>query len=682
MTLNIRSGGVIAVSAQLGDGAQGEIYAVASQPQVVFKKYKATALARDTTLESRLTVMAAHPPNRWREPTSGHVTLTWPTDIVTENGRFAGFLMPAVDVDTTVDLHRVTNPTDRQRASGRTGWVRDFTWRYLLRTAANLAQATDVLHQADVVVGDFNESNVRVTHEARVTLLDCDSMQITRSCYRTAVLLRGRPRRVHPARAAEQADWKTTYRHPSSDLFALAVHVYQLLLEGEHPFRGVWTGTGEKPHEPQLARLGVWAHQDDGPLSPRPAAIPIAPLLPPNIVASFRRAFEDGATNPTSRPTALEWHQALTALEATITTCTVNPAHCYPDTCPSCPWCRHTSPVGQRPLPALKAPAPTPSGTPRTPPTIPRATAASFIAANAPPKQLTPARTAPHQATVPPRAALLPKRRRRLRTIIITVLSLVVAAGATVGGLRLFDKPSQQLEGFGDVAVSPDGKFIAAADNDVYPGRIYIWNTATKRLAATLIGPLIQDDGLDYLAFTPDSKTIIAQSADDPITIWDIATRRLIATISDPRTDHNSCVALSPDGKMLAVCGGASSTGIDDNVYLINVARRSISATLHTTSDNACQSGAQEAAFSPDGKVLAVSALPCNGDARIQLWDIDTQRIITTMPLGYPLVYSHDGSMLLVGDNLVYMRQGSRYPRIHAETSEWRQCAASRVQPG
>lgn len=262
------------------------------------------------------------------------------------------------------------------------------------------------------------------------------------------------------------------------------------------------------------------------------------------------------------------------------------------------------------------------------------------------------------------RAAREPVRSpRRRRIVLISAVAVLVAVGATVGGLVLFNKqPSQQAVGLGDVAVSPDGKFIAADDNSVYPGRIYIWNTATKRLAATLTGPLIQDDGLDYLAFTPDSKTIIAQSGDDPITIWDIATRRLIATISDPRTDDDSCVALSPDGKMLAACGGSNSTGIDDNVYLIDIAHRSISATLHLTSDNACQSGINVAAFSPDGKVLAVSALPCNSDARVQLWDINTRRIITTMPFEYPLIYSHDGSMLLVGDNLVYMRQDSSIP--------------------
>jgi DNA-binding helix-hairpin-helix protein with protein kinase domain len=46
-----------------------------------------------------------------------------------------------------------------------------------------------------------------------------------------------------------------------------------------------------------LAGRGIWAHQNGGPLVPRPAAIS-AGLLPPSIVAMFRQAFEDGAVDP------------------------------------------------------------------------------------------------------------------------------------------------------------------------------------------------------------------------------------------------------------------------------------------------------------------------------------------------------------------------------------------------
>ena len=255
-----------------------------------------------------------------------------------------------------------------------------------------------------------------------------------------------------------------------------------------------------------------------------------------------------------------------------------------------------------------------------------------------------------------------PKRKRPRRTIIIVLTLLLVAAGATVGGLRLFDKPSQEINGVSAFAISPNGKFIATAYYNDYPGKIYIWNVDTKRPMTTITSSIIQEGGTNGLAFTPDNKSIVVQSLDDPITIWNIATRRMIAAISDPRVNSGSCLVLSPDGKMLAICGEADSTAIDDNVYLVNIARRSVTVTLRTTRDNACQAGVEEAAFSPDGKVLAVSALPCYGNHSIQLWNIRTHRIITAIAIGYPLVYSHDGRMLVVGDNLIHVRQTSGAP--------------------
>lgn len=267
--------------------------------------------------------------------------------------------MPMVDMDNTVSLHRITNPTDRRAAIGATSWVQGFTWRYLVRTAANLAQATHVLHQEGTVIGDFNESNVRVTREARVTLLDCDSMQITDPDTRQRFFCPvGRPEFTPPELL--HADWETTVRHPTSDLFALAVHLYQLLLEGEHPFRGVWSGSGDKSPVPDLAGQGIWTHRPHGQLHPRPSAIGIG-LLPDAIADMFRRAFEDGAINPAARPAALEWQQALTSLDAHLRGCSANKAHVYGDHLRSCPWCLHgasAAPVIQQPLP----PAPAPPG--------------------------------------------------------------------------------------------------------------------------------------------------------------------------------------------------------------------------------------------------------------------------------------------------------------------------------
>ena len=357
MAFRTSSGGKIAVGQKLAEGGEGEVFAVSSPQGFVFKKYLPVAFTRDNALEWRLNTMVRYPPPEWREPRTGHVTLAWPHEVVMQDNRFAGFLMPAVDMATTVELHRVTNPSDRRSASGATSWAHGFTWPYLIRAAANLAQATHVLHDSDVVIGDFNERNVRITRDARVTLLDCDSMQVTdrASGYRTFCRV-GRPEFTPPELL--NADWSKTVRHPSSDLFALAIHVYQLLLEGEHPFRGVWTGAGDKPAVTGLAWQGLWAHRAGGPLKPRPSAIPIS-LLPDAITAMFRVAFEDGAANPAARPTAADWQQALSRLEANLVQCKADQEHFYVSTHASCPWCMHRGRTAtmQRPMPPVAAPA-------------------------------------------------------------------------------------------------------------------------------------------------------------------------------------------------------------------------------------------------------------------------------------------------------------------------------------
>jgi hypothetical protein len=312
------------------------------------------------------------------------MALAWPTDLVLEDGRFAGFLMPEVNMTETVGLHRVTNPSDRRDAGSGAGWTQSFTWRYLVRTGANLAHATRLLHEAGTVIGDFNDSNVRVTREARATLLDCDSMQISDpGSGRRFFCPVGRPEFTPPELL--NADWKKTVRRASGDLFALAIHLYQLLLEGEHPFRGLWRGAGDKPSVPELARQGTWAHQRSGLLSPRPSAIGIS-LLPDDIIQMFRQAFEDGATNPAARPTARQWEEALARLEQNLVQCPANQAHLYPAGHASCPWCQHAAAAAgrtaQQPLPAAAipfvqaSPFPVPQAapfvSPLAPPTAPR----------------------------------------------------------------------------------------------------------------------------------------------------------------------------------------------------------------------------------------------------------------------------------------------------------------------
>jgi amino acid transporter len=337
MSYRTAAGRFVSVGSRLAAGGEGEVYAVTAPPDVVFKKYKPEILAKAPDTGPKVRAMTTSPPPGWKEAGTGHVTLAWPSQVVLENSRFAGFLMPKVDTASSVELHRIANPSDRRAASGNTSWMRGFTWNYLVRVAANLAQATHMLHTSGSVIGDFNERNILVTSQARVTLIDCDSMQFT-AAGRPYVCRVGRPEFTPPE--LRRADWKTTVRQPSSDLFALAIHIYQLIMEGEHPFRGVWSGAGEKPSVPDLAERGTWAYRRGGNLGARPAAIGID-LLPDSIRELFKRAFEEGATSPSRRPTALDWFQALNSLAGSLRNCRTNKQHFYPQHHRSCPWCAH-----------------------------------------------------------------------------------------------------------------------------------------------------------------------------------------------------------------------------------------------------------------------------------------------------------------------------------------------------
>lgn len=495
MTFLTGSGATVLTGRKLDEGGQGEVYAVMAPPGQVFKKYLRKTLDADPDLARRLRIMVTHRPAQWRETQSGHVMLAWPSETATENGRFVGYLMPVVDMDNTVSLHRITNPTDRRDATGATAWAQGFTWRYLVRTAANLAQVTHVLHQAGTVIGDFNESNVRVTREARVTLLDCDSMQITDPDTGERFLCPvGRPEFTPPELL--QADWKTTVRRPSSDLFALAVHLYQLLLEGEHPFRGAWSGSGDKPPAPYLARQGMWTHRPHGQLHPRPSAIGIS-LLPDAIADMFRRAFEEGAIDPAARPEALEWQQALTNLETRLRECSTDEAHFYDGHLRSCPWCLHAasaaSPI-QQPLP----PAPEPPGI-----------AALVTAA----QRTTPPIPVPNRTgyspiiTRPPirRGTSGPRRRRRggqVATLIGVLGVVAVVLIFVIGHPRASGPQSAQAQGSSEPAASA----LAA---QAHLGSAASWRAVPVTLPAGAAAPATQNATLWAIA-CPTTATCVA----------------------------------------------------------------------------------------------------------------------------------------------------------------------------
>ncbi|WP_339461612.1 tetratricopeptide repeat protein, partial [Nodularia spumigena] len=231
-----------------------------------------------------------------------------------------------------------------------------FNYQYLLRTARNLAAAFGALHNSGYCVGDVNESNILVSDTALVTLVDTDSFQVydpdQNLVYRCSV---GKPEFTPP-----ELQNKTFAQHDRQiphDLFGLAVLIFQLLMEGTHPFSGIFQGISEPP--PYEARIAAghftYSQKRQVPYSPTPIA-PAWEVLHPKLQELFLRCFEDGHHDPQMRPTAQTWLSVLAEAEDSLITCTTNPQHRYNNHLDSCPWCERTLRLGGRdPFPSPRA---------------------------------------------------------------------------------------------------------------------------------------------------------------------------------------------------------------------------------------------------------------------------------------------------------------------------------------
>ncbi|WP_392532463.1 tetratricopeptide repeat protein [Nostoc sp. C117] len=337
---------ILSLSLALGRGGEACVYAVPSDGNLVAKIYHKPTTAHAEKLQA----MLANPPEN---PTAslGHISIAWPEDLLqaTDGSKgILGFLMPRIQgMRPIIDFY---NPRTRRQHCPL------FNYQYLLRTARNLAAAIAALHASGYCIGDVNESNILVSDTALVTLIDTDSFQVTNPTtnvvYRCPV---GKPEFTPP-----ELQNKTFAQHDreiSHDLFGLAVLLFQLLMEGTHPFSGIFQGAIEPP--PYEARIAsghfTYSQQRRVPYLPTPIAPPWE-ILHPSLQELFVRCFEDGHNNPLLRPSAQTWLSAIAEAEDSLITCTTNPQHRYNNHMRSCPWCERSVRLGGRdPFPSHRA---------------------------------------------------------------------------------------------------------------------------------------------------------------------------------------------------------------------------------------------------------------------------------------------------------------------------------------
>lgn len=331
---------------EMGRGGEAIVYHVAGKTSELAKIYTRSG----TGYHAKVRFMRSSPPD---DPTRGigHASIAWPRELLLDRKRrFVGYLMP--HIRDGVPLVSVFNP--RRRAQVLPGFSR----AYLYRAARNLASAMAALHARGYVVGDVNERNVLVTPRALVTLIDTDSFQVQQPTDSQIVVYPcpvGRLEYTPPE--LQGRAFQGVLRLAEHDRFGLAVLLFQLLMNGSHPFRGIWLAGGDPPPVEVRISQGWYPYSSERPtqIAPPPGAAPLS-VLHPDVAALFDRCFEDGHGNPGLRPTAEEWARFLSAAEGELASCPSG--HAYPKHLDRCPDCgarrsrlRRSQPSGPEPVP-------------------------------------------------------------------------------------------------------------------------------------------------------------------------------------------------------------------------------------------------------------------------------------------------------------------------------------------
>jgi DNA-binding helix-hairpin-helix protein with protein kinase domain len=315
---------------EIGRGGEATIYNLSRDPHLVAKIYHPAK----RPLAEKLRIMLDNPPE---DPmrVHNHTSIAWMTDLVHDtHGQLAGYLMPKIRGG--IPIHKLYNPGDRRQHYAV------FTWKSIHRVALNLATVVASIHARGYVIGDLNESNILVHPNALVSLVDTDSFQVS-SPYGTLFrCLVGKPEYTAPEIQGRQLSSVT--RTVEHDNFALGVLIFQLLMEGSHPFRG----SGDPPELARRIRKGMFPYKQSGNSTCQPP--PLSPpfqILHPEIRQRFSLCFVEGHRSP-CRPTASDWVATLRRAEACLIRCSQNRKHFYLDTQRQCPWCKRTRLLGGR----------------------------------------------------------------------------------------------------------------------------------------------------------------------------------------------------------------------------------------------------------------------------------------------------------------------------------------------
>lgn len=431
------AGKQIHIGAELGHGGGGTVFVDPADQSSVIKLLKKPTAENGARLRAMVEL---------RIPTQvpgigGDASLAWPTRLVLDQrGGVRGYVMPAAVGPSPAKLYKLMQRQERERIA------RNLSWRTLIRIACHCADVVNHLHSNRIIFGDINESNFMAGGRGAVTAIDCDAMQFTDRSGKLWYTGYHKPEYLAPE--LRGVDLKTSPRREEHDRFALAILIFQLLMDNFHPFSAVAaSGSSDSVDQFDQARTGQFAFGNRAKGFQPPPGAPPWRTIPPELQQLFQRAFTAGSDHPDRRPPASEYGQVLRQVERHLRRCSGRRQHEYPASAGLCPWCEYERRLTQPTRRRRPATAPQPPPRPVGPPPVPGPYGAPPVPPPGPVVTAPPARP-----PVPPPSSAL--RRHPVAAVVVVLIAIVVIATASSDSGPESSSGSEASSGSGDTSGS------------------------------------------------------------------------------------------------------------------------------------------------------------------------------------------------------------------------------------
>lgn len=320
---------------EVKSGGEGAIYTVSGCKELVVKIYKSKADAKER--EAKIREMANLSADVNFKNTGILNYIAWPlAPLYDKNKEFVGFGMVRINAQYELDdIYSKSSVT----GAGMSTYER-------ITVLISLCQVVERLHKCGQVFGDFNPNNIKIDKQCNVKFVDADSyhFRFGNKLYPCVVCATGyvAPELITKCKGTTYADYKGTTFTKETDLFALAIHCFRMLMNGCHPYtckKHAKVGSTPAPSLEDRVEKGETPFFTNIPDYGTPDWAPDSSSLPDYICTLFKRAFVEGHTNPSARPDANEWKQAMVKYRAEIVKCKADAKHYYWKKLKGCPYC-------------------------------------------------------------------------------------------------------------------------------------------------------------------------------------------------------------------------------------------------------------------------------------------------------------------------------------------------------